>query len=317
MGNRLFKAFSISFIMAILIDENTRVLVQGITGKEGMKAAKEMAAYGTKVIAGVTPGKGGETVEGVPVYDSVSSALAEHKEINTSVIYVPASGVKDAAIESIMNGIKLINIIAEHIPVQDTAFIYALAKKYNCIIVGPNSVGIISPGKAKLGSIGGSNPQNSYSQGDVGLISKSGGMCSEISLMLTKQGLGQSTVVSVGGDVITGSTFEDLLVRFENDKQTKVICLFGEIGGLYEERAADLIKNKKITKPVIAFISGMFAEEMQKITGTKSLGHAGAIIEGNKGTWTSKVNALKNSGVTVVKVPDEFANAVKKLLRYQ
>lgn len=300
--------------MSILIDENSRVLVQGITGKEGMKSAKEMTAYGTKVVAGVTPGKGGEIVEGVPVYDSVSSAMNEHKNINTGVIYVPAAGVKDAAVEAIMNGIKLINIIAEHVPVQDTAFIYSLAKKYNCTVVGPNSVGIMSPGKAKLGSIGGSNPNNSYSKGPVGLISKSGGMCSEISWMLTRKGIGQSTVVSVGGDVISGSTFEDILIKFENDKETKVICLFGEIGGMYEERAAELIKNKKITKPVIAFISGMFAEEMQKITGTKSLGHAGAIIEGNKGTWISKVNALKDAGVKVVRVPDEFAEEIKKYL---
>jgi len=294
--------------MAILVNEKTKVLVQGITGKEGSKVALQMQNYGTKVLAGVTPGKGGQEVHGIPVYNTVAEALDYHPGINTSFIAVPNFAAFEAIKEAVEARIPLVNILTEHIPIQDSSKAIALAREAGVRIVGPSSIGIISPGVGKVGSIGGDDPRGVFSKGSVGVISKSGGMASEVSWILTKNGMGQSTVIGIGGDILVGSTFADLLEEFEKDPQTEFVVLFGEIGGTYEEEAADLIKSGKFTKPVVAFVSGLFAETLPQ--GTK-LGHAGAIIYGEKGNYKSKVNALEEAGVKIAKTPDEIPNLLK------
>ncbi len=297
--------------MAILIDDKTRVLVQGITGKEGSKAVLQMKNYYTKVVAGVTPGKGGQEVHGVPVYNSVAEALENHPGINTSLISVPNFAVYEAIKEAVEAKIRLVNIFTEHVPIQDAAKAIALAKKRGVRIVGPSSMGIISPGLGKVGQIGGEDPRGVSFKGNVGVISKSGGMSLEISWILTKNGIGQSSVVAIGGDVLVGSAFADLLQEFENDSQTKAVVLFGEIGGTYEEEAAEIIKSGKFSKKVVAFISGLFAENLP--AGTK-LGHAGAIVYGERGSYKSKIESLKSAGVEIAKTPDELPDLIKKYL---
>jgi len=298
--------------MSILVDENTKVLIQGITGKEGTRATNQMLSYRTKVLAGVTPGKGGQEVEGVPVFDTVEEALNKFPEINTSFVAVPKQGAKDAILEAVAHKISLINVLTEHVPIADTAYVIAATLNRGVRIVGPSSIGVISPGKAKLGSIGGSEPDFSFVQGNIGVISKSGGMASEVSYILKKGGFGQSTVVGIGGDMIIGATFADLMVEFERDQETVAVVLFGEVGGTYEEEAAELIRSGGFTKPAVAFISGIFAEMMP--TGT-ALGHAGAIIEAGKGHRTNKIKALKSVGVQIAEIPDDFPNLLKKVLR--
>ena len=295
--------------MSILIDENTRVLVQGITGREGSKTTKEMLDYGTKVVAGVTPGKGGQQVEGIPVYNSVKEAKEKHPEINATVLYVPPVGVKQAVIDAIDAGIYLVNIIAEHIPIKDSAFLCAYAKKKGARIVGPSSVGIISPGKCRLGSIGGMEPSIQFEQGPVGVISKSGGMSSEVSLIIKRSGLGQSTVIGMGGDVIAGTAFHEFLELFEKDPETKGVVVFGELGGTYEEQLAAFVKSGKFTKPVAAFIGGEFAANLPE---GQSLGHAGALIEGKVGLPSVKKKLLEDAGVKVAKVPGELGDLIKR-----
>ena len=315
--------------MAILVNEKTKVLVQGITGKEGSKVALQMQNYGTKVLAGVTPGKGGQEVHGIPVYNSVAEALENHPGINTSFIAVPNFAAFGAMKEAIKAKIPLVNVLTEHIPIQDTAKAIALARSTVILgsgatpeskdpgqarmtrtvrIVGPSSIGIISPGVGKVGSIGGDDPRGVFRKGEIGVISKSGGMASEVSWILTQAGLGQSTVVGIGGDILEGTAFADLLEEFAKDDQTKAVVIFGEIGGTYEEEAAEYIKKSKFKKKVVAFISGLFAETLP--SGTK-LGHAGAIVYGEKGSYKSKINSLKEVGVIIAKTPDEVPDLLK------
>lgn len=296
--------------MAILVTDKTKVLIQGITGKEGSKVALQMQNYGTKVLAGVTPGKGGQEVHGIPVYNSIKEAMDAHPGINTSFIAVPNFACFGAMEEAIKNNISLINVLTEHVPIQDTAKAIAMAKSAGVRIVGPSSIGIISPGVGKVGSIGGDDPRGVFRKGNIGVISKSGGMASEVSWILTKNGMGQSTVIGIGGDILVGSTFTDLMEEFEKDEQTKAVVIFGEIGGTYEEEAAEMVKSGKFTKPVVAFVSGLFAETLPQ--GTK-LGHAGAIIYGDKGSYKSKINALKEAGVKLAKTPDEIPQLLKDL----
>jgi succinyl-CoA synthetase alpha subunit len=269
-----------------------------------------MLSYGTNVVAGVRPGKAGETVEGVPVFNTVKDALKTHPDITISVIIVPAQAAKAAIIEALEAGIKLINVITENIPIKDTAYCVALAKKKHARIIGPTSIGIISPEKAKVGMIGGMDNEQ-FIPGNVGIISKSGGMSSETASILTRAGIGQTTVVGCGADVIMGTTIVDLLELFRNDAETKVVVLFGEIGGTAEEDAAEYITRTNYSKPVIAFISGSFAESLPSTT----LGHAGAIIEEGKGTRAAKVTALRNAGVHVVDVHHEIVETVKKVCK--
>lgn len=297
--------------MSILVDEATRVVVQGITGREGSFVTNEMLRYGTKVLAGVTPGKGGEEIHGVPVYDTLKQALSAHPEINTSLIYVPPLSAKEAAIEAISNEIKLINIITERVPIHDTADLYSYAVSRGARVVGPTSVGILSPGKCKLGPIGGTDPDFQFKPGRIGIISKSGSMTSETAWILCQAGFGISTALSVGGDVIACATFADLLPLFEADPDTDGVVMFGEPGGVYEEQAAEFMKTGGFTKPLVAFIAGKFADAMPSgIT----FGHAGAIMERGMGSPKAKVEALRESGVLVAEVHHEIAVLLRNAL---
>lgn len=296
--------------MSIIIDEGTKVLVQGITGREACEKVPEMIEYGTDVVAGVTPGKAGQEVEGVPVYDTVEEALEEHPQINTSLIYVPPFAGKDAAFEAMENGIKTLNIITERIPTRDAWKIKEKAEELDAIVVGPTSVGIICPGKAKLGPIGGNEPEKVYKQGKVGVISKSGGMTTETSWVVRQSGYGVSTAAALGGDVVAGTTFEDALRMFEEDDQTEAVVLFGELGGTYEEKAAELLESGDFTKPLVAYITGKFTEQMP----SKKYGHAGAIIRGERGKPSNKEKRLMEAGAHVADVHHEIGDKLNEIL---
>jgi succinyl-CoA synthetase alpha subunit len=300
--------------MSILVNKDTIVVVQGITGKEGSRAAREMLAYGTRVAAGVTPGKGGEvTPEGVPIFNTVVDVVKKFPEINTALIAVPGKFVGAAGEESIAAGIPLINILSERVPALAVARLIALAKKGGIRVVGPSSVGILSPGGGKIGSIGSSGlAEKIFLKGRVGVISKSGGMTAEISRMLTENGIGQSTVIGIGGDPLIGSDFRDIALLFETDPETEAIVVFGEVGGTYEEVLAEAILKKEIRKPVVALIAGVFAESLPWGT---ALGHAGAIIEGDKGKASTKIVALKAAGAHIAQTPEDIVGILRKLVR--
>lgn len=298
--------------MAILVDNNTRYIIQGITGKEGQRATQFMKAGGATIVAGVRPGKAGEVVEGVPVVNTVADAVAlAGGDIGTlcSVIIVPPAVAKAAVKEAIDAGVKFVIPIAEGVPVQDTVWLLAYARQNGARILGPNTVGVISPGKSKAGVIGGLD-NRAFAPGFIGIISKSGGMTGETARLLTRAGMGQSTCVNIGGDKIAGMDFVDCLKLFADDEETKLVVLFGEIGGTYEEQAATYIRESKFPKPVVAFISGASAERWRSV----SLGHAGAVIEGNMGTRQSKVEALAAAGVHIVNIHHELVQKVQSLL---
>jgi len=296
--------------MSIFIDEDTKVLVQGITGREASEKVPEMIEYGTDVVAGVTPGKGGQKVEGVPVYDTVREALQDHPEIDTSLIYVPPFAARDAVFEALENGVETLNVITERIPTRDAWEIYEKVQEYDATMVGPTSVGIISPGKAKLGPIGGNKPERVYREGKVGVISKSGGMTTETSWVVRQAGYGVSTAAGLGGDVIAGTAFEDALEKFEEDDQTEAVVLFGELGGTYEEKAAELVEKGEFTKPLVVYITGKFTENMPE----KKYGHAGAIIRGDRGKPSHKEKALKQAGAHVADVHHEIGDILDNVL---
>ncbi len=284
--------------MSILLTKDTRVLIQGMTGKEGQKATKAMLEYGTNVLCGVTPKKGGEVVEGKPIFNSVREAC-EHvsKEQLISAIFVPPFAAKAAMLEAIDNDIPLINVIVERIPIQDTAYCLAAAKEKNIRIVGPSSLGFISPGVGRIGVVGGplQLANEIFQPGSIGIISRSGGMTNEISWQVRKAGLGQSTAVHVGGDLLMGTTYADLLPLFEKDEQTKAVIIFGEHGGSYEFDIVDLINEKKYTKPLAIYIGGKFATLFPE---GMNIGHAGAIVERGKGA-AEKEKALRAVGVHI------------------
>lgn len=296
--------------MAILINRSTRVLIQGITGKSGTQAASELLDYDTKLIAGVTPGKGGEEVDTVPVFNSVFEAISAVGPVDVSMVYVPPLLAKAAAMEAIEARIPLIHIFVEKIPVLDVAQILAAAHKKGVRVLGPASVGVISPGEAKVGSIGGPNPSAVFSKGQVGVISKSGGMCSELAMLITNSGFGQSSVVGVGGDLLGGTSFADLLLEFEEDPATKVVVAFGEVGGSSEIEAAKLIRDGRFTKPFIVFLAGKFAESLPKDT---ALGHAGAIV-GLEANMEQKTQALRDAGAIVAENFEDIPNLIKKAI---
>ncbi|MFT4303779.1 MAG: succinate--CoA ligase subunit alpha [Candidatus Woesearchaeota archaeon] len=297
--------------MKQLITKDTKVLIQGMTGKEGARASSEMIESGINIICGVTPGKGGTEVNNKPIYNTVKEAITKHKGINTSILYVPPLMVYDACMEAIHNDIKLILIVTENVPVYDTTRIIEAAKSNNCTIIGPSSIGILDTRFGKLGSIG-SLKHTMYSKGNVAIISKSGGMCAETASILTKQGIGQTLIIGIGGDQLIGTSFADIIPILENDKETKAIVIYGEIGGSYEEELAQYIKKNKPKKPIIAYISGQFAE---KIPRSVALGHAGAIIENGKGTANEKKQILKKSGIIVADYHHDIPQLVKKVLK--
>jgi succinyl-CoA synthetase alpha subunit len=291
-------------IVSILVDSSTRLIVQGITGREGSFHTKKMLEYGTNIVAGVTPGKGGQTVEGVPVYHTVAEAVKE-QQANAAVLFVPPQRTLDAILEQIAAGVTVIITIAEGVPVKDMRTIYHINRAMKeVVIVGPNSFGVISPGKAKAGFM----DHRIYCEGPVGLMSRSATNSYETVNEMTKQNIGQSTCVGVGGDVIPGTSFVKLLPMFENDEQTKAIVLIGEIGGADEETAARYIKNN-VSKPVIAYIAGRHAPQ------GKVMGHAGAIVGANgAGSAESKIEMLTDAGVRIADSPAQIVELLKQVL---
>ena len=289
--------------MSILINEDTKLIVQGITGREGSYHASLMKKYGTKVVAGVTPGKGGHKIEGIPVFNSVYEAI-KNTEANASILFVPPRFTKDGILEAIDAGIELVVTIAEGVPVHDMLFAHYYARANNCILIGPNTPGIISPGKSKAGFMS----DNLYKKGNVGVMSRSATLSYEIVNNLSSKGIGQSTVIGIGGDSIPGSSFIDILPLYEEDSQTDIIVIVGEIGGSDEEIAAKYIK-EHMKKPVIAFIAGDAAPE------GKVMGHAGAIISpGGEGGVKYKRKVLLESGVHMIERLSEIAKAISEIL---
>ncbi|MCS7102423.1 MAG: succinate--CoA ligase subunit alpha [Candidatus Korarchaeum sp.] len=291
--------------MAILVREGMRVLVQGITGRQGTIHTKLMLDYGTRIVAGVTPGRSGSKVYDVPVFDSVEEAARERGPIDASIIFVPAPFAMDAVIEAVDNRIPLIVVITEGIPVHDTAKFVNYAKSMGVVVIGPNCPGIIAPGKVKIGIM----PADSFSPGNIGIVSRSGTLTYEISVSLKGAGYGSSTTIGIGGDPITGLNFIETLELFRGDPETDAVVIVGEIGGDAEERAAKYISESKYPKPVVAYVAGRTAPPGKK------MGHAGAIITAGQGTVESKERAFAEAGVPVAKTPFEIAPLVERALR--
>ena len=288
--------------MGILINKDTRVVCQGITGQAGSFHAERMLEYGTRLVAGVTPGKGGTTHLGIPVFDNVLDAK-NNVGANASVIYVPAPFAADAIMEAAEAGIELVVCITEGIPTLDIIKVKKYLSNKKTLLIGPNCPGIITPGACKIGIM----PGYIHKSGSVGVVSRSGTLTYEVVWQLTQRGFGQSTCIGIGGDPIVGTDFVDILRLFQEDKETKVIVLIGEIGGSAEEEAAEIIK-QEITKPVVGFIAGSTAPPGRR------MGHAGAIISGNKGTAISKITALKDAGVTIADSPADIGETVAKII---
>jgi succinyl-CoA synthetase alpha subunit len=287
--------------VAILVDEGTRLVVQGLTGSEGRFHGLRNKSYGTKLVAGVTPGKGGQDVEGVPVFDTVAAAVAD-TGANTSMVFVPAPFAADAVYEAVDAGIETIICITEGVPAHDMLRIHAFVQGRGITMIGPNCPGALSPGKANVGII----PAEIFSQGAIGLVSRSGTLTYQIGHELTQLGLGNSTIVGIGGDPIVGSSFVDILSRFEQDAQTERVVMVGEIGGDEEEKAAAFIESE-MSKPVVAYIAGFTAPP------GKTMGHAGAIISGSAGTAQAKKDALEARGIRVGTTPTETAQLAAEL----
>ena len=285
----------------IILDGNTKCIVQGITGKQGTFHTKGMLDYNTKIVAGTSPGKGGQKFDDINVYNSIEEAKKE-LDINASIIFVPAPFAKDAAFEAISQ-LDLVVIITEHIPVHDTIEIVEYAKQHDTLVIGPNTPGIITPGVGKLGIM----PTHIFQEGDVGIVSRSGTLTYEVAHQISRAGLGQSTCLGIGGDPVVGMDFSRVLQMFEEDPQTKAMVMIGEIGGNAEEKAAQYIKDN-IQKPVVAYIAGVTAPP------GKRMGHAGAIIEGESGTAQSKIKTLEKAGVQVASRPSEIADIMKDIL---
>lgn len=288
--------------MSILVDKDTRLLVQGITGGEGSFHTRRCVAYGTKVVAGVTPGKGGTDLDGIPVYNTVDKAVAETKA-NASIIFVPAPFAADSILEAADAGIPLVVCITEGIPTMDMVMVKRHLRHMDVRLIGPNCPGLLSAGKCKVGIMSG----DIFLEGNVGVVSRSGTLTYEAVNQLTEQGIGQSTCVGLGGDPIIGTVFIDVLEMFENDPQTEAVVMIGEIGGVQEQRAAEFIKNT-MTKPVVAFIAGASAPPGRR------MGHAGAIITGSSGRAQDKIAALEAAGVTISASPAEIGTTMQKVL---
>ncbi len=290
--------------MSILIDENTKVVVQGLTGREGQFHGQQMLDYGTNIVAGVTPGKGGQEVLGVPIFNTVKEAV-EKTGADTSVLFVPAAACADSACEAADAGIKLVVIITEHIPVLDMVRVKNHLNAKGTMLIGPNCPGLISPGKCKIGI----QPGYIHKQGNIGLISRSGTLTYEAVFQLSNEGLGQSTCIGIGGDPVPGLKFIELLEMFRDDPQTEAVCVIGEIGGDNEEKAAQYIKDTNYPKPVFGFIAGLTAPP------GKRMGHAGAIISGSKGRGEDKIKAMQDAGITVIKDLGDFGKIVAQTLK--
>lgn len=296
--------------MAILIDETKRVLVQGITGREGMARARLMRDYGTRVVAGCTPGKGGREVLGVPVFDSVREAIDHVGQIDVSTIFVPAPLVKDAALEALYAGVPLLVIVPDRVPIYDVLAIAREADRRGARFVGPNTLGLLSVDRAVLGMIGGraDSARAWFKRGPVGVSSRSGGITSSIAYYLSRAGVGLSTIVHVGGDAVVGMPHPAVMREFEADPDTKMVVMFGEIGTSQEEQVAEMIEKREFTKPLVAYIGGKAAKE-----GTR-FSHAGAIVEGNRGTHAGKVKRLQEVGATIVEKFGDIPAVTRRVL---
>lgn len=297
--------------MAILIDETKQVLVQGITGREGQARTRLMLDFGTQVVAGCTPGKGGGEVFGVPVFDTIEEAKEAVGRIDISVIFVPAALVKSAALEAIASGIRLLVLVPDRVPLYDVLEISSAAKAAGARFVGPNTLGVLSVDRAVLGMIGGraESAREWFKSGRVGVASRSGGMTSSTGYYLSRAGIGLSTLVHVGGDSVIGTPLPDVVEMFQEDPDTDAVVMFGEIGGSQEERVADLIEKGRFTKPLVAYIGGAAAKE-----GTR-FSHAGAIIEGGRGTHAAKVERLRQVGATVVDAFGDLPDTARRVLK--
>ncbi len=296
--------------MSIIIDENTTVVVQGMTGREGSLRTKYMQDYGTKVVAGVTPGKGGTEVHGIPVYDTVKEAIRHHGMIDASVTFIPGPALKGAVYEAIDAGIKFVCSPVERIPIHDVIDMVSYARKNDVKLLGPGSLGMISPGKAVVGWLGGSVDWASmlFEPGPIGVISRSGGQSGTVPWALKVAGLGISTALHIGTEPVLGLTMADVLKNFEKDDQTKAVAVFGEIGGTLEEEAAECVANKEFTKPLVVFIAGAWAPEGMRFS------HASSIVEKGRGTAQGKMKALTEAGAYVVDSPEEIAPKIKELI---
>jgi succinyl-CoA synthetase alpha subunit len=302
--------------MSILINENTTFIVQGITGREAVNLTRECLDYGSKIVGGVTPGRKGREVHGVPVFDTIEQVIAHNGGAvpDGSVVTVPPAFTKDAVFEAIENGIKLIVIVTERIPRRDVAQMVELANMRGARIIGPNCLGLIVPGVAKMGGIGGParNAEQAYQPGSIGVMSRSGGMTTEISSTLTAAGLGVSTAISIGGDAIIGSAYAELMPEFEADEQTEAIVIYTEPGGRMEAQLAEWVADNDSRLPIVAFMAGRFMDD-EEMKGM-SFGHAGTIVEGKEDTATEKIARLEAAGIPVVERIDEIPAAVKRKL---
>jgi succinyl-CoA synthetase alpha subunit len=299
--------------MSVLVDLSTHIIVQGITGREAVSFTRDMLDYGARVGGGVTPGRGGRDVLGVPVYDTVRQ-ITDAQKVDVSVLAVPAPALRDAAFEAIEAGVPLLVILTERLPRKDVVQVLELAALRGCRVIGPNSMGLISPGKTKVGPIGGpaEDAAKAFVPGAVGIMSRSGGMTTEIANLLSQHGLGQSTAISMGGDPIIGSTFADLMPLWEQDADTKGLVIFGEPGGGLEAQLAGYVETQGTRLPIVAFIAGSFMEEMPGLR----FGHAGSIVEGRADTAAEKVRILRQAGILVAEdfsqIPTLLLNAMKQ-----
>ena len=298
--------------MSILISKDTRFIVQGITGREAVNLTRENLDYGSQIVGGVTPGRAGRDVYGVPVYDCVRDVIKAHGQIEGSVVSVPPRFTKDAVFEALENGIRLIVIVTENIPRREVAQMVELAELRGARIIGPNCLGMISPGEAKMGGVGGpaANTRQAYTQGHIGVMSRSGGMTTEIASTLTAAGMGQSTCVSIGGDAIIGTTYAELMPLYEADPETHAIAIYSEPGGRMEAELAEWIQVNNSRLPVVAFMAGRFMDEMQGMR----FGHAGTIVEGKEDTTAEKIKRMEAAGISVAERIEEIPALLRKRL---
>lgn len=298
--------------MSILISKDTRFVVQGITGREAVNLTRENLDYGARIIGGVTPGRAGRDVYGVPVYDCVRDVVEKEGAVDGSVICVPPAFTRDALFEAIENDVKLIVVVTENVPRREVAQAVELAKLRGARIIGPNCLGLISPGEAKMGGIGGpaANTRQAYKPGNIGIMSRSGGMTTEIASTLTAAGFGQSTAVSIGGDAIIGTTYAELMPLFEADPRTEAIAIYSEPGGRMEAELAEWVKANDSRLPIVAFMAGRFMDEMKGMR----FGHAGTIVEGKEDTTAEKIARMEAAGISVAERIEEIPELIRKRL---
>ena len=299
--------------MSILISKDTRFIIQGITGREAVNLTRENLDYGSQIVGGVTPGRAGRDVYGVPVYDCVRDVIAAHGQVEGSVVSVPPRFTKDAVFEALENGIKLIVVVTENIPRREVAQMVELAGLRGARIIGPNCLGMISPGEAKMGGVGGpaANTEQAYTKGNIGVMSRSGGMTTEIASTLTAAGLGQSTCVSIGGDAIIGTSYAELMPLYEADPETHAIAIYSEPGGRMEAELAEWIQANNSRLPVVAFMAGRFMDEMKGMR----FGHAGTIVEGKEDTTAEKIKRMEAAGISVAERIEEIPALLRARLQ--